>query len=67
MIAEIPHPTIGTLRLAGLPIKYSETPGIIRRHPPLLGEHTDEILSDVLGCAPDKIDNLKSQGVVVSR
>ncbi len=67
MIAEVPHPTIGTLRLAGIPIKYSETPSSIRRHPPLLGEHTDEVLSLVLGLDSDKIENLKSQGVIASR
>jgi len=65
MIAEVPHPTIGTLRLAGLPIKYSETPGKIRRHPPLLGEHTDEVLAKVLGYSSDQIESLKGQGVVV--
>jgi formyl-CoA transferase len=65
MIAEVPHPTIGTLRLAGLPIKYSETPGKIRRHPPLLGEHTDEVLAEVLGYSSDRIESLKGQGVVV--
>jgi len=37
MIAEVPHPTIGSLRLAGVPIKYSETPGSIRRPPPAAG------------------------------
>jgi CoA:oxalate CoA-transferase len=67
MIAEIPHPTIGTLRLAGIPIKYSETPSSIRLHPPLLGEHTDEVLSLVLGLDSDKVENLKSQGVIASR
>ena len=65
MIAEVPHPTIGTLRLVGLPIKYSATPGRIRRHPPLLGEHTDEVLTKVLGYSSDRIESLKGQGVVV--
>ncbi len=64
MIAEVPHPTIGTLRLAGIPIKYSETPPGIRRPPPLLGEHTDNILADVLGYTPDRIESLRHQGVV---
>ncbi|MBN2563403.1 MAG: CoA transferase [Phycisphaerae bacterium] len=64
MIAEVPHATIGTLRLAGIPIKYSETPGTVRHPPPLLGEHTDEILTGVLGCPPEKIEALRRQGVV---
>jgi formyl-CoA transferase len=66
MIAEVPHPTIGTLRLAGIPIKYSETPGTIRHHPPLLGEHTDGILTDLLNYSTEQIETLKKQGAVVS-
>jgi formyl-CoA transferase len=64
MIAEIPHPTIGTLRLAGIPIKYSETPSSVRLHPPLLGEHTDSVLTEILGYSPDKIKSLKAQGAI---
>jgi formyl-CoA transferase len=66
MIAEIPHPTIGTLRLGGIPIKYSETPAAIRLHPPLLGEHTDEVLAEVLGYPPENIEALKQQGAIAS-
>jgi formyl-CoA transferase len=64
MIAEVPHATIGTLRLAGIPIKYSATPGSIRRAPPLLGEHTEELLAEVLGYSPERIEALRRQGVV---
>lgn len=66
MIAEIPHPTIGNLRLTGIPIKYSETPGTVRLHPPLLGEHTDEVLAEMLGYSSDRIKLLKAQGVIVA-
>ena len=64
MAAEVSHPTIGLLRLVGAPIKYSETPAAIRLPPPLLGEHTDEILSGVLGYSSDQIAALRKQGVV---
>ena len=64
MLAEVPHPTIGTLRLGGIPIKYSETPATIHRPPPLLGEHSDEILANVLGCSRGQIEDLKQHGVV---
>ena len=64
MLAEVPHPTIGTLRLAGIPVRYSETPPAIRRPPPLLGEHTDEVLTDVLGYPPEKIEALRRQGAL---
>ncbi len=63
MVAEVPHSTIGTLRLGGIPIKYSETPGKIRLAPPLLGEHTDEILADVLGYSREQVAALRSEGV----
>lgn len=47
MIAQVNHPTIGSLRLVGIPIKLSESPGAIRLPPPRLGEHTEEILSSL--------------------
>jgi len=64
MIAEVSHPTLGTLRMAGIPIKYSVTPGAIRRAPPLLGEHTDEVLTEVLGYSSDRIAALRRQGAL---
>jgi formyl-CoA transferase len=64
MLAEVPHPTIGTLRLGGIPIKYSETPAAIRLPPPLLGQHTDEVLKDVLGYQDGQISKLKECGAV---
>ena len=64
MVAEVPHPTIGPLRLAGIPVKYAETPLSIQRPPPLLGEHTDEILSDTLDYSPDQIESLRQEGVI---
>jgi len=64
MIAEVEHPTIGALRLGGIPIKYSETPGSIRRPPPLLGEHTDEVLSEVLDYSAEKREELRNAGVI---
>jgi formyl-CoA transferase len=64
MLAEVPHPTIGTLKLTGVPLKYSETPGEVRLAPPLLGEHIEEILSSVLGYSSERIATLRSDGVV---
>jgi crotonobetainyl-CoA:carnitine CoA-transferase CaiB-like acyl-CoA transferase len=49
MVATVEHPTAGLLRLLGVPFKFSETPTSIRRPPPLLGEHTDEVLTDGFG------------------
>jgi formyl-CoA transferase len=64
MIAEIPHPTVGTLRLAGIPVRYSDTPGAVRLPPPLLGEHTDEVLTEVLGYAPQTVEELRRQDAI---
>jgi formyl-CoA transferase len=43
MVESVAHPTIGELRLVGIPFKFSATPASIRRPPPLLGEHTAEV------------------------
>jgi crotonobetainyl-CoA:carnitine CoA-transferase CaiB-like acyl-CoA transferase len=50
MMVEMEHSVEGTIRGLGIPFKLSETPGQIRRAAPLLGEHTEEILSE-LGCS----------------
>jgi formyl-CoA transferase len=64
MIAKVPHPTIGSLRLTGIPIKCSETPAAVRLHPPLLGEHTDDVLVGTLGYSSGQIKALKEKGVI---
>lgn len=64
MIAEAPHPTIETLRMVAPPIKYSEAPVSVRSAPPLLGEHTDEILGGILGYDRDAIKALRAEGVI---
>lgn len=63
MIAEIDHPTAGNVKLAGIPIKLSETPGSIRTAAPLLGQHTDEILREVLGYSDAEIAEYKAEGI----
>jgi len=63
MIVTTDHPTLGPVNVTGIPMRFYETPGSIRRHPPLLGEHTREILQD-LGYGPEDIDSLVAQGLV---
>jgi len=53
MIATVPHPVIGELKVPGIPIKFSETPGSIRLPPPLLDEHRNEILGEIYAQAAD--------------
>jgi len=50
--------------IAGVPIKMEKTPGAIRRRAPLLGEHTREVLSDILGYGDQQVDGLVDNGTV---
>ncbi len=63
MIREIDVPDLGRIKVAGLPIKLSETPGRIERHPPHLGEHTEEVLR-ALGYAAEQVATLAEAGAV---
>ncbi|KAF9537899.1 hypothetical protein EC957_007525 [Mortierella hygrophila] len=60
MVHEVEHVKAGKIKLIGMPVKYSDTKPTIRTAPPLLGEHTDQVLSSVLGYKDDKIRNLKT-------
>lgn len=64
MMPEVDDDKIGRVRTIGIPFKFSETPGAIRRSAPRLGEHTDEILK-MLGCSDDEIAGLKEAGTAV--
>lgn len=63
MIVEIDVPELGRIQVAGLPIKLSETPGRMDRHPPHLGEHTSEVLRS-LGYEEADIARLEARGAV---
>ena len=63
MLLEIPHPSLGTVKQAGIPIKLSDTPGSIQRHPPLLGEHTAEVLGEI-GYSQDDVRRLKDEEAI---
>jgi crotonobetainyl-CoA:carnitine CoA-transferase CaiB-like acyl-CoA transferase len=64
MIATLDHVTIGALRLLGVPVKLSDTPGAVRSAPPTLGQHTSAVLHDDLGIARDAVENLRARGIV---
>jgi crotonobetainyl-CoA:carnitine CoA-transferase CaiB-like acyl-CoA transferase len=64
MLMEMDHPKAGKIRLVGIPVKYSGSKVAVRRPPPVLGEHTGEILSEVLGYDGKRIEELKAGGAV---
>ncbi len=63
MTVEVDHPKLGPIRQVGLPFELSRTPASIRSAPPLLGEHSREILAE-LGYAPDEIERLATDGAI---
>ena len=60
-LVEVDHPTRGKYLSVGNPIKLSDSPADVQRSP-LLGEHTDEILRDVLKLPETQIDAIKASG-----
>jgi crotonobetainyl-CoA:carnitine CoA-transferase CaiB-like acyl-CoA transferase len=64
MVAQWKHPLRPALRLVASPIKLSATP--VRQHlpPPLLGQHTDEVLTELLGCTGEQLAQLKKTGTI---
>jgi len=64
MVKEVEHPTCGPMKLVNTPVKYSYSEPSIRMPPPLLGQHTDEVLGDILGMSETYIAKLKAEGVV---
>jgi formyl-CoA transferase/CoA:oxalate CoA-transferase len=64
MLVEIEHPTLGKIKQIGIPIKFSDMPLTIKSPPPLLGQHTTEILQNWLGYSIDDINQLKKEGVI---
>jgi succinate---hydroxymethylglutarate CoA-transferase len=64
MIENVQHPTIGDLNLVGMPYKFSGTPASVRRPPPTLSQHTEEILRDELGLDAAAIAALRQEKVI---
>lgn len=60
MVQEIDHPSIGRLRMVASPLRLEQTPPAIRRHPPMLGEHTDEVLREALDLSDAELGALRS-------
>jgi crotonobetainyl-CoA:carnitine CoA-transferase CaiB-like acyl-CoA transferase len=63
MVVEVEHSRVGKTPAIGLPIKFSETPGNVRRGAPVLGEHTEQVLT-ALGYSASRIEELRKEGAV---
>lgn len=64
MVTTIDHPVCGPIKMVNTPIKYSFSEPSIRTPPPMLGQHTDEVLRDILELSEDEIGQLRRDGVV---
>ncbi|HSX78087.1 MAG TPA: CoA transferase [Candidatus Saccharimonadia bacterium] len=64
MIVKSDYPVAGKVKLVGVPVKLSETPGSVREPAPLLGQHTDEVLHEYLGMNDAEILALRHEGVI---
>ncbi len=61
-IVDMVHPRAGNVRVVGVPIRMSATPGSVRTPSPSLGEHTEDVLGEVLGMTTNEIETLRAAG-----
>ncbi len=64
MMVEVNHPTLGALKLPGIPVKLGTTPGSVRKAPPLVGEDTDAVYREVLDFDDGTIARLRADGAI---
>jgi crotonobetainyl-CoA:carnitine CoA-transferase CaiB-like acyl-CoA transferase len=64
MIIEMQHPKAGKIKLTGIPVKLSATPGEPQSPPPLLGQHTEEVLKNLLNYDEKTIERLRRENVI---
>lgn len=67
MAVEVEHPTAGRIRLPGIPVKFAATPARVQGPPPLLGEHTDAVLRELLGLSEAEVAALRADGAIGER
>jgi len=63
-VTDFNHPVFGKIKALGIPVKFSKTPGQITREAPEFGQHTEEVLTEVLGYTWDDITKLKQEEVI---
>ncbi len=63
-LVEMDHPRAGKVRMVGAPVRLSETPGSVRTPAPMLGEHTEEVLRQLLGLEAEEVAALRAAGAI---
>ena len=63
-VVDFDHPKVGPIQMVGVPVRLTETPGSIRAPAPELGQHTEEVLTQVGGYSAQDLDRLKKDGVI---
>ena len=66
-LVEVQHPRAGKVKMVGVPMRLSKTPGSVRTPSPSIGEHNDEILTQKLGLSADEIAKLRAAGAFGKR
>ncbi len=64
MVTTVEHPAAGSVKMLGIPFRFSDTPASIRRAPPLLGQHTEAVLREELGFSDTRINALRAEKVI---
>lgn len=64
MVVEVEHEQCGPIKLVNTPVKYSESRPRVRTAPPTLGQHTDEVLKDILGFEAGEVVALRAKGAI---
>ncbi len=64
MWVEVEHPSAGTQRVPNFPVRFSETPGEVVSASPMLGQHTEEVLTGLLGYLPERVRELEKEGKI---
>lgn len=64
MVTTVSHPTVGEIKLVNTPVKWSESRPGVRTPPPTLGQHTEEVMREVLGMEVEEVEKLKAAGVL---
>jgi succinate--hydroxymethylglutarate CoA-transferase len=64
MVRTVKHPTAGELKMLGIPFRFSDTPASVRRPPPMLGQHTEQVLRDELGLTAERISALRAEKII---